>query len=83
MYTFKLKSYQSTKLAIALRGLTLRGFASEIGISHSFLSQILNGKRSPSAVVAKKIANGLKVEIEDIFLIKVVDELPFGEVVNK
>lgn len=80
MYIFLLKSSRDTKLLIALKGLTLRGFASYIGVSHSFLSQVLNGKRKPSAVVAKKIADGLGKEIEEIFLIKTVDELPLSEV---
>ncbi|MGE8037940.1 helix-turn-helix domain-containing protein [Lysinibacillus sp. NPDC093692] len=74
MYTFQLKSYEHTKLSIALKGYTIRGFSRYVGISHSFLSQILNGKRKPSAVVAKKIADGLDVRIEDIFLVEVVDE---------
>ena len=83
MYTFHLKSSQKTKLLIALKGLTLRSFASEIGISHSFLSQVLNEKRKPSAVVVKKIADGLGREMVDIFLVKTVDELPLEEVVKK
>lgn len=83
MYTFKIKNSQEVKLLIALRGLNLRRFAQEIGISHSFLSQIINGKRNPSAVVAKKIAVGLGKEIEDIFLIMVVDELPPSEVIRQ
>lgn len=80
MYTFHLKSSQNTKLLIALKGLTLRKFASEIEVSHSFLSQVLNGKRRPSAVVAKKIADGLCKEVVDIFFVKMVDELPLEEV---
>lgn len=82
MITFELKNLNDTKLLIALQGFTIRGFSKEIGVSHSFLSHILNGKRKPSPVVAKKIADGLNKKVEDIFLVRVVDELPI-EVVKE
>lgn len=62
------------KLRIAEKGLTLRDFSKEISVSHSYVSQILTGKRNPSAKVAGKISNGLGMDLKEIFLISLVDE---------
>ncbi|PIC71148.1 transcriptional regulator [Sporosarcina sp. P16b] len=64
------------KLKIATKGYGIRSFSGKIGISHSYLSQILNEHKKPSATVASKIAKGLDEEVLDLFLIKVVDDLP-------
>ncbi len=76
MLKFELKKPNELQILIALNGKSVRGFSEEIGISHSFLSQVISGKRNPSAITAGKISKGLNKEIEDFFLIKVVDELP-------
>ena len=76
MLKFVLKNPTELKMTLALSGLSVRGFSKEIGISHSFLSQVMNGKRNPSAATAKRIATGLQKDIDDFFLVSVVDELP-------
>jgi len=63
-----------TKLEIAKAGYTLRGYSRVIGISHSYLSQILNQKRNPSPAIASKISAGLHEEVDAFFLIDLVDE---------
>ncbi|MDY0410127.1 helix-turn-helix transcriptional regulator [Virgibacillus soli] len=73
MLTITLKDGLETRIFIAEKGRSMRGFAKDIGISHAYLSQILNKKRNPSPAVAHKIACGLEKEIEDIFLIQTVD----------
>lgn len=73
MITVELKDGLLTKLLLAKKGKSLRSFSQKIGISHAYLSQVLNKKRNPSVTVAFKIANGLGVDVEEIFLIKVVD----------
>ena len=73
MLTITLKDGLRTRISIAEKGRSLRGFAKEIGISHAYLSQILNKKRNPSPTVAHKIACGIEKEIEDIFLVETVD----------
>lgn len=78
MLKFELKSPNELQIRIALTGMSMRGFSKEIGISHSFLSQVINGKSNPSATTAGKISKGLNKKIDDFFLIKVVDELPKG-----
>lgn len=68
------------RLLIAQEGKSIRNFAENIGISHSYLSQILNMQQDPSPVVAKKIADGLNLNLSEIFLISMVDEQPNEEV---
>ncbi len=74
MVQMKLKNPVKTRILIAETGKSLREFAAVTGISHTYLSQILNGKYNPSPTVSFKIAKGLNVRITDIFLTKVVDE---------
>ncbi|ALC85736.1 XRE family transcriptional regulator [Bacillus sp. FJAT-22090] len=74
MILFRLKNASNTKLLIAKKGLTLRAVSQKIGVSHSYLSQVINEKKYPSATIARKLSDGLSTGIEDIFLIKVVDE---------
>jgi transcriptional regulator with XRE-family HTH domain len=69
MISIELKSGIKTKILIAKTDKSLREFSKKIGISHPYLSQVLSGKRNPSATVAHKISKGLGLEIEDIFLI--------------
>ncbi|MGM0899408.1 MAG: helix-turn-helix domain-containing protein [Bacillota bacterium] len=59
MASLVLKDSMNTKLLIAEKGKSLRRFSSEVSVSHAYLSQILNGKKTPSPTVAYKIANGL------------------------
>ena len=59
------------KKEIASKGMSLRRFSNEIGVSHCYLSQVLNddiGKRkSPSPTIAKKICDGVERKIGDFF----------------
>jgi len=65
-----LKDKKVTKVLIAEKGYTLRTYSKVIGISHPYLSQVLNGKRNPSATTAHKIASGLGLKVDDLFNIK-------------
>ena len=69
MILFTLKNPDAIKLDIAMKGYTLRAFSREVGISSSFLSQIINDYRKASPKTALKIATGLNKEIEEIFFI--------------
>lgn len=66
-------------MLIALEGKSVRSFSKEIAISHSYLTQILNGKKNPSPTVASKISEGLNKKIDDVFTICLVDDLPNRE----
>ncbi|MEW9051893.1 MAG: helix-turn-helix transcriptional regulator [Neobacillus sp.] len=72
MINITLKSESNLRLLIGQSGHNISGFAKEVGISHSYLSQILNGKRNPSPKVAANIAKNLSSNLEDIFLLSVV-----------
>jgi transcriptional regulator with XRE-family HTH domain len=73
MITFTLRDGLTTRIMIAETGNSLREFAKNACISHSYLSQILSGKRNPSPTIAHRIANNLNLKIEDIFLAESVD----------
>ncbi|GGB42532.1 hypothetical protein GCM10011409_20130 [Lentibacillus populi] len=73
MVNLTLKDEVKTRLLIAETGSSLRGFSKNVGVSHAYVSQILSGKRKPSPTIASKIARGLDKKIEEIFLIKVVE----------
>ena len=49
-------------------GLNLTDFSKTINVGVSYLSQIINGKKSPSPKLAKKMAEVLEVDITDIFI---------------
>lgn len=55
------------KKAMFIKGLNLSDLSRETEVGISYLSQIVNGKKVPSPKLAKKIADSLDVEIEDIF----------------
>lgn len=67
--SFKIKDSEQMRILISYLGKSQRGFADSISISHGYLSQILNGKRSASPTVALKIANGVGKTIDSIFLL--------------
>ena len=65
---FKLKDPQKFLIYIGYLGQTQRKFAANAGVSHSYLSQLINKKRSVSPVVAAKISKAANKQIKDIFL---------------
>lgn len=69
-----LRNEITTRLMIAEKMGSLKTFANEIGISQTYLTQILKCDRSPSPTIAHKIAKGLGRKVDDIFLIKSVAE---------
>lgn len=70
MLVCKVRDPMAIKLLLAKTGKSLRGFSKDIGVSHPYLSQILNGKRNPSAVIAHKISKAFDKEINDLFVVK-------------
>ena len=77
MIVFKMKDSKQVKLTIAKSGNNLKTFSQEIGISYSYLSRIITGKNTPSAITAKKIASALNKDVTEIF-----DVVPDKEVVQ-
>ncbi|MCJ0908474.1 helix-turn-helix transcriptional regulator [Mammaliicoccus sciuri] len=55
---------------IAKRGYSLRSFSKQSNISISYLSLIVNEKTIPSPKIAKRIADNLDVDIEELFTFK-------------
>lgn len=48
-------------------GMSQEKLAKEVGITRQYLSEIENGKKQPSVIIAIKIAKVLKFKVEDIF----------------
>lgn len=67
-------SEKSVKKAMFLKGFNLSDLSKETGVGVSYLSSIINSKKIPSPKLAKKIADALDVEIEDIFEFEVKEE---------
>lgn len=57
-----------------LKGHNLSTLAAEVDISVSYMSQIINGKRTPSAMLARKISNVFNVSVQDLFTFDVKEE---------
>ena len=47
---------------LEFRGISLRGFAKEIGVSYSVLNEVLNGKRALNTELAMMVAAALDVD---------------------
>lgn len=55
------------KKAMFIKGFNLSDLAHETGVGISYLSQIINGKKIPSPKLAKKMAEVLEIDIQEIF----------------
>ncbi len=58
------------KILLTKQGYSMRSFAKYLNISPSYFSDVLNLKVSPSSKYAKKVSDGLKVSMDEIFQIK-------------
>ncbi|WP_280990897.1 helix-turn-helix transcriptional regulator [Lactiplantibacillus carotarum] len=65
---FKPKDSNEIRISISYLGKSQRAFADSIHVSHGYLSQILNGKKTASPTVAMKISNGIGKTIDSVFL---------------
>lgn len=64
-----IKDVEKMKQMVVIQGFSQRSFAKHIGISHVQIGNMLNGKRNPSPHTAKKIADALDMEFDDLFTI--------------
>lgn len=65
-----LSKNRAIRILLVTRGLSITSLAEKTKHNSSYINQIVNGKRSPSPTLAKKIADALDVEITDIFEVK-------------
>ncbi|MEG2503803.1 MAG: helix-turn-helix transcriptional regulator [Carnobacterium sp.] len=70
MAKFKILESGGTKLYIAQKGYSLKDFSTELGISPAYLSLVLNGKKSPSPGLAKRISEKIDRNILDVFYLE-------------
>lgn len=66
----KIKDAEKIKKLMIIKGFTQKSLAEEIGISHIYANQVINGIRNPGAKIAKDITEVLEVEFNDIFFIQ-------------
>ena len=62
-----IKDTEAIRKDILKRGLNMRQFAERVDITQHYWSNIMNGKRYPSAAVAKRIADELGKTIQEVF----------------
>ncbi len=62
------------KIAMIKNGLNVTQLAQGVGNDIAYISQVINGKRSPSPALAKRISETLNVEIDQIFKIVTKEE---------
>ncbi|HDF4749547.1 TPA: helix-turn-helix transcriptional regulator [Staphylococcus aureus] len=62
-----LANTRNFKEAMFLKGFNLSDLSRETGVGISYLSQIINGKKIPSPKLAKKMAEVLQVEVNELF----------------
>jgi transcriptional regulator with XRE-family HTH domain len=68
--TIILKNAQEFQKLLMKKGYSFRSFAKLAGMSSAHISYIVNGKRNPNPATAKKIAEALEVDFDQIFFIK-------------
>ena len=62
-----IKDTETVRKDILKRGMNMRQFAERVDITQHYWSNIMNGKRYPSAAVAKRIADELGKTIQEVF----------------
>lgn len=67
---FVLKNPEEFNRTLYINGYTQRSYGRAIGISESYAHQVATGKRNPGPDIARKTAELLEMEINDIFFIQ-------------
>ena len=62
-----IKNAESVRKDILKQGMNMRQFAEKVEITQHYWSNIMNGKRYPSAAVAKRIADEIGKPIQEVF----------------
>ncbi|WP_414053755.1 helix-turn-helix domain-containing protein [Macrococcus equi] len=62
-----LANERSLRIAMLMKGFSIRELAGLAGLNESYLSQIVNGRRSPSAKAAREISRLLEKEVSELF----------------
>lgn len=65
----KIRNSEQIKEFIALKGKTISSFSKEIKSNPAYIKDIVIGKVKPGPPLAKKISDGLGVNVSDIFLL--------------
>lgn len=66
----KIKDPLELRKSLLTKGYSLRSFSESISISSGYFSQLLNEDRCPSGKIARRIADELNADFDDIFFIE-------------
>lgn len=69
MSKLKIKNSRKTKEDIITLGFSVKDLSKKLGVTDSYLSTVLNGKRNPSPSLAKKISLILDKELLEVFFL--------------
>ncbi|USS86516.1 helix-turn-helix domain-containing protein [Fructilactobacillus cliffordii] len=69
MLSLRLKNAEAVRKEISLRGYSINSFARKIKSNPGYIGKVLDGKRDPYPPLAKKIADGLDMDIRDLFFV--------------
>ncbi|USS87314.1 helix-turn-helix domain-containing protein [Fructilactobacillus hinvesii] len=69
MLSLRLKDAEAVRREISLRGDSINSFARKINSNPGYIGKVLDGKRDPYPPLAKKIADGLGMDIRDLFFV--------------
>ncbi|MBT2641727.1 helix-turn-helix transcriptional regulator [Bacillus sp. ISL-41] len=58
------------RMILIQKGFSQRNFSKSVGMSENYFNQIINNKKNPSPIVAKRIAEQLELTFEDLFIIQ-------------
>ena len=58
------------RMILIQKGFSQRNFSKSVGMSENYFNQIINNKKNPSPIVAKRIADQLELTFEDLFIIQ-------------
>ena len=62
-----IKDTETVRKDILKRGMNMRDFAERVEITQQYWSNIMHGKRYPSAAMAKRIADEIGKPIQEVF----------------
>lgn len=62
-----IKNSELIRSQMLKKGYNLKELGLLCGVSHSYISIVINGKRNPSGKLSKKILDSLDLKFDDIF----------------
>ncbi|TSI07656.1 helix-turn-helix domain-containing protein [Lysinibacillus sp. BW-2-10] len=65
-----LNDVEKLRMTLVEKGYSQRAFSKSIGMSENYLNQIMNNKKNPSPMMAKRILSALELNFNDVFEVR-------------